>query len=125
MGMQRRGTDDSVEKDFMASWDWSQQYFAMLFESWGRNDRALQFMADLRRAGYDRRLRAGQSLNLFMVSRSRRYGLREDQPWVGFFFYANVMNVQERRNVVLKDAAVCLSSEVETVLARLQNHPID
>jgi hypothetical protein len=123
--MQQRGIDHSIENDFTTSWDGSQQYFAILFNNWGKNDRALKFMAELRRAGYDRKLRAGQSLHLFMVSRSRSYGLREDQAWVGFRFHGNVMNVQERHNVVLQDTDVALSSHVEGVLARLLEHPID
>jgi hypothetical protein len=123
--MQERGIDDSVENDFMVSWDWSQEYFAILFDNWGRNDCALQFIAELRRAGYDQKLRAGQSLHLFIVSRSRSYGLREDQAWVGFLFHGNVMNVQERRNVVLRDTDVAFTPHVEGVLARLLEHPID
>ena len=123
--MPLRRTDDSVENDFRAGWDWSQQYFAMLFDNWGKNDRALQFIAELRRAGYDRKLRAGQSHELFMVSRSRSYGLREDQAWVGFLFGGEVMNVQERLSVVLENADVALSPRIEEVLARLLEHPID
>jgi hypothetical protein len=120
-----RRYDESLEADFLASWDWSQQYFGMLFENWGRNDRALQFIAELRKAAYDRNLRAGQSPELFMVSRSRRYGLREDQPWVDFGFHNLGMNVQERHTVVLNNIDVSLSTEVGAVVSRLKAHPID
>jgi hypothetical protein len=41
---------------------------------------------------YDRKLRVGQSLDMFTVSRSHRHGLRPEQPVVVFCFYDGVMD---------------------------------
>ena len=117
--MDYRQEGQFLEREFINSWEWPLQYFAMLFENWGKNDRALQFMSELRRR-YDRKLRAGISLEFFILSRSRVYGLREDQLRVAFLFRGEVMNVYEQQKVVLK-TEISLSPEVQVILTRLEN----
>jgi len=53
----------------------------------------LEFIADIRRAGYDRTLRAGTACFDLVFSRSRHYGLRHEQPRVIFRFHGAGMGV--------------------------------
>ena len=44
----------------------------------------LMLIADLRKRGYDRKLRAGQSMYTFMLSHSREWGLRDEHAYMAF-----------------------------------------
>lgn len=80
-----------VEGEFLMSWD--------QMESFYRNGRfplaapVLEIISEIRTAGFDMKLRAGQSMWSLGVSRSRRHGLRPDQPRITFIFRDNGMDV--------------------------------
>jgi hypothetical protein len=53
------------EDEFIQGWNWIEQLYGDL--NCPQKGRVLQFIAELRKAGYDRKLRAGQSLFTFIV----------------------------------------------------------
>jgi hypothetical protein len=113
-----------MEGEFIQSWDRIEQFYDSVH--FPVKALALPFIAELRRAGYDRKLRAGQSLFTFAVSRSRRHGLRAEQPYITFDFGEGTMDVfskiQEEERI--PGIPIALSGRVEQVLGRLVNQPI-
>jgi hypothetical protein len=87
----------------------------------------LPFIAELRRAGYDRKLRAGQSIWSLIVSRSRRPRLRPEQPVVSFQFHENSMEVyaRDQKEERLQHIPIAMTDTVERVLRGLTERPID
>ena len=79
-------TVNPFERDFIQSWERIEEFFGLMLARVPWKDRVLQFIAELRQAGYDRKLRAGQTIDIFIVSRSRHHGLRPDQSRVAFYF---------------------------------------
>ena len=75
-----------LDRDFIQSWERMEEFFGWMLARVPWNHRVLQFIAELRQAGYDRKLRAGQTIDIFIVSRSRHHGLRPDQSRVAFYF---------------------------------------
>ncbi len=75
-----------LDRDFIQSWERMEEFFGWMLARVPWKDRVLQFIAELRQAGYDRKLRAGQTIDIFIVSRSRHHGLRPDQSRVAFYF---------------------------------------
>ena len=75
-----------VEGDFVVSWDKTEKSFNRFAKNSKRFQQALHFISQLREYGYDHQLRAGSSLTRFIVSRSRRNGLRQDQASICFWF---------------------------------------
>ncbi|HWA25634.1 MAG TPA: hypothetical protein VG734_08240 [Lacunisphaera sp.] len=73
-----------IEGEFLESWDRIEKFFAE--NSWPGRQNAMGLVTAMRQAGYDRKLRAGQSMLTLMVSRSRRHGLRAGHPCIQFFF---------------------------------------
>lgn len=67
-----------IEGEFIASWDRIEQLYDR--GHFSLKSRVLQFVGQLRRAGYDRKLRAGQSMWTFLLSRSRRRSARRSAP---------------------------------------------
>src|SRR6266851_9835805 len=99
-------TDDThqeIEEAFMASWDRIERFYVRTFfwrtpladidpsevktladstEYKSRYEKLkprLGLIAEMRKQGYDRQLRAGSSLSSLVLSRSREFGLRPDQ----------------------------------------------
>src|SRR5207245_11075726 len=85
------------------------------------------FVAEMRRHGFDRTLRAGQSLYTLMLSRSRRHGLRLGQPHIAFHFRDQEMDIFVKivgeRTISVSEIA--LSNEVEALLKQLEVITID
>jgi hypothetical protein len=84
------GCDPALEEAFSASWD----YVVASYTEWGAAGpesashicrRLLELISELRDAGYDRTLRAGQSVSTFIVSRSRAHGMQQDQPSIALY----------------------------------------
>jgi hypothetical protein len=113
------------EGDFIHSWDQVETFYGQ-FPKWTS---VLSFLSELRRGGYDRKLRAGTSMGTFIVSRSRRLGLRAEQPSVGFCFNAegSLMDVAAKNyeGVSASGIPIALSNQVNDALERLANQPID
>jgi hypothetical protein len=112
-----------IEGEFVLSWDSIEQFYA----DHPVNDGILRFLTQLRAAGFDRTLRAGQSLYTLILSRSRRHGLRRGQPWIAFAFTHNGIEVETGYGIRQKAlyAQIDLTSEIEALLRELESCDID
>ena len=69
-----------IEGEFIYSWDRIEQIYDQF--PFPPKLRVLKLIKHLRQMGVDRKLRAGQSMFTFILSRSRRHGLRPEQPCI-------------------------------------------
>src|SRR5436190_23924419 len=76
----------AVEGESIFSWKWIEPFFRETLRKRPGVQHAGDLIAQMRAAGFERTLRAGQSLASLTLSRSRRHGLREDQPNISFVF---------------------------------------
>jgi hypothetical protein len=118
-----------VEGEFLESWNkietfyqrWGVQYFPV-------KGAVLDFISELRRRGYDKKLRAGQSLVFFILSRSRRHGLQEKQPHVVFRFQHHggiEIDMYFESEEKLSVPKIGITPEIEKILDRLSSLSID
>ena len=114
-----------VEGEFLESWNQMEGVYEG--SRFPPRTLVLPFIAELRRAGYDRKLRAGQSIGSLIVSRSRRPRVRPEQPVVSFQFHENTMEMyaRDQREERLHDIPIAMSDTVERVLRSLTERPID
>jgi hypothetical protein len=73
-----------IEGEFIESWCHAENFYERVQRPFA--SQVLEFISQLRAAGYDQTLRAGTSLYTLLVSRSRRHGLRPTQPYIAFSF---------------------------------------
>jgi hypothetical protein len=114
-----------VEGEFLESWNLMEGVYEG--SRFPPRTMVLPFIAELRRAGYDRKLRAGQSIWSLIVSRSRRPRLRPEQPVVSFQFHENSMEVyaRDQKEERLQHIPIAMTDTVERVLRGLTERPID
>jgi len=116
-----------VEGEFINSWDQIEQFYDN--DKFASSSRVSQFIAQLREEGYDQKLRAGQSLMTFILSRSRRHGLRSEQRRIRFEFSWNddLMNatLQNGCEQSTLTARILLSGEIRGLLNQMVELPID
>lgn len=117
-----------VEGEFIKSWDGMEEFYEDTRCPFSAEVK--HFMCAMRDKGYDRTLRAGQSLWSLILSRSRRHGMRGDQPSVVFQFHENGMIVVDRLENHRKGAKsqslqIALTPEIEALLERLESKPVD
>jgi hypothetical protein len=114
-----------AEGEFIQSWDRTEKMNG-LFRP---NSRLPALIAELRHAGYDRKLRAGRDHGTLILSRSLFLFCFLYKPNVRFC----VDETGETMDVVLRNLpgqnlngiAVALTPEVKTILDRLANEPVD
>ena len=122
----------AIEEEFSLSWDFMEQYFAELSskEGWDIVKPVCGLISELRRQGYDRQFRAGQSMSLFVLSRSRHHGLRHGKSYIMFgalpesrmkVIFGSVLGTASEFEV----ERVEITPEIEALLARLLAQPID
>jgi len=75
---------EGVKGEFIESWDHVEQFYAEM--EFYLRDKILDFIKSMRARGFDKSLRAGTSLYSLILSKSRRHGLRQDQPSIRFSF---------------------------------------
>jgi hypothetical protein len=109
-----------IEGEFIKSWDSIERFYEDMHFPFVPKVRSL--IAQMRRKGYDRSLRAGQSLWSLIVSRSRRHGLREDQPMIAFRFRNDGMelyiNLDKKAKVTCPD--IDFRPEIDALLKKLE-----
>jgi hypothetical protein len=75
---------DGTVGEFILSWDDIEEFYRE--ENLDKKNEILQLIKEMRSKGFERTLRAGQSLYTLVLSRSRRHGLRENQNSISFSF---------------------------------------
>jgi hypothetical protein len=117
--------DERLEKEFVQSWDRMEWFFGS-GEIWPKRPDIVEFITLLRGFGYDQKLRAGQSLDALVVSRSRVHGLRMEQPLMAFHILQSRMVVHSRalQAEEFEEIEVKMSDRVRALLDRLSREPI-
>jgi hypothetical protein len=115
-----------VEGEFVESWTRMERFYRE--GNTPETANALRIIQEIRNAGFDRSLRAGQSLMTLIVSRSRRHGLRAGQPTISFNFSKFAIDVWARLSSSGSGehrVAFCLDPEIISLLQSLARQPID
>ena len=114
-----------IESEFLKSWDLIERFYDSLEFPFVPKVRGL--IAQMRGRGYDKSLRAGQSLWSLILSRSRRHGLRDDQPRIAFWFRNDGMDVYTRIDGEKKVTypEIAFTTDVDALLKQLQARDID
>lgn len=118
-----------IEGEFLESWIGIEEFFRNFGSRYASdiNKQALSLIGEMRAAGYDHVLRAGQSMTSLGLSRSRRHGLRRDQPSLWFFFdKSETMTVEPTfAPKKLENHPIRLTADVKQLLDKLVEFAID
>lgn len=114
-----------VEGEFIESWDSIERFYADM--KYPILPQILNLIGKMRQKGYDKSLRAGQSLWTLILSRSRRHGLRIKQPCIAFQFLENGMDVYISlgEDKKIKFPKIEFNPEIDTLLKKLETMNID
>jgi len=114
-----------IEGEFIKSWDSLERFYDGMHFPFA--PQVLRLIRQMRQKGYDKSLRAGQSLWSLIVSRSRRHGMREDQPMIAFSFRNDGMEVYTRIDEGTKVSCpeIECTAEIDALLKRLEAKDID
>lgn len=75
---------EGLKGEFIESWNSIENFYEQINGSF--TTKVLELIKELRKKGFDERLRAGQSLDTFLLSRSRRHGLTQEQNFIALRF---------------------------------------
>ena len=122
-----------IEQQFVESWDEIESFYNDIAfrDGWSELKPIFGLISELRSRGYDRQLRAGQSLVTFILSRSKAHGLRDDQAFLHIHLsvegHSMIVTYVDPPNppIEAKFDRVELVPELEQLLQRLLTHPIN
>ena len=146
-GIETEREENGIERDFLLSWDETEVFFRSA--NICQEQKVLNLISELRQRGYDKTLRAGQGMYNFMLSRSKQWGLRLDQPHITFnltdWHYAwrhsearsklgvpysfpttidiYLCNMNSEEKLTISD--IQFTPEIDTILKQLESFPID
>ena len=116
---------NGIEGEFIISWDDIERFYKELKPE--KEDEILKLIRQMRTKGFDRTLRAGQSLYTLILSRSRRHGLKENQNSVSFTFnyIKSAMEVSMRKGEKLVFDKIEFTDAIDKLLRSLEQELID
>lgn len=116
---------EGIKGELIESWNSIERFYKRLNENF--TPKVLNLIEQLRHKGFDERLRAGQSLYTFMLSRSRRHGLTQEQNFIAIRFKIdkNEMIVTDKENNELLVDEVKISNELEKIIEDLAKEEIN
>ena len=114
-----------IEGEFIESWDKIEAFYKKM--SFRPAPSVQAFLTEMRTEGYDRYIRAGQSMYTLILSRSRRHGLKEGQPCVAFQFREVGMDVRASicGETSISVPAIALTEQIRALLDKLAAAGID
>lgn len=120
--------DDEIQEIFMERWLKMEQFFSPHLSGDEWKIPVLKFLQDLRELGYDKKLRAGQSLYNFIVSRSIHHGLKKEQPRIRFIFNRKGgMSIRcwiKGETITFEQDSIELTPQLQDLLDKLVEEPI-
>ena len=116
---------NGIAGEFILSWDNIELFYNTVINDKGAE--ILQLIEEIRKNGFDKTLRAGQSLYTLVLSRSRRYGLRINQKRVMFSFTLNqsAMEILTTDGTKVEFKKIEYNEIVEEILKKLELESID
>lgn len=85
----RKPKKDCHKIDFIESWNSIEEFYSSFEGSWSSSGKdALRLIKQMRNLGLDEKIRVGQALTTFILSRNRNYGL-EKEPHIQILFLGN------------------------------------
>ena len=124
--------DRPIEKKFTDSWDWIEQFYGDELKHGGLWAKSMpDLINELRLRGYDKVFRAGQSLYFFVLSRSQKWGLRDEQARLRIDVHREggmtigYYSLLELEEFEVNFDRVELTPEFEQLLSKLLAHPIN
>lgn len=113
---------EGITGEFIESWDRVEIFYKEL--EFHLRDEVLNFIKDIRAYGFDKSLRAGTSLYSLILSKSRRYGLRQDQNSIKFSFGDDgvYVNIDTQKQMLYK--GIKLSDEILQLIKHLNAEEI-
>ena len=124
-------TDDNqqIEQDFKASWDSIDQFFTRLVEHyhWEGHRPIFKILAAMRELGYDRQLRAGQSMSTFVVTRARFHHYRAHHGRIRLDVLSDGLNAvyyKDGEKIEVTTDSFDYTDEIDALLQRLLQEPI-
>jgi hypothetical protein len=118
-----------IEEEFLESWDFIERFVADLsaYPDYKSGKQMLELITRLRALGYDRKLRAGQSLTTVILSRSRKHG-NLGKAHLSFEYDLDGMTIRYADPDMLAKIEINrveFVPELELWLQRLLAYPID
>jgi hypothetical protein len=115
--------NDGITGEFIDSWDKIEEFYKRINEPF--SPKVLHLISRIREQGFDKTLRAGQSLYNMLISRSRRHGLEDRHVSIMFSYPNNRLEITNIDGELHKFRKIKYNKEIESFLKELEKIPID
>ncbi len=117
---------EGLKGEFIESWNNIERFYGQFDDRFKTKKLVINLIRELRQKGFDETLRAGQSVYIFMVSRSRRHGLVVGQNFIKFVFNReeDEMTVNDSAGQQILSGEIKFSTKLEAVLNNISKEEI-
>lgn len=116
---------NGIEGEFILSWDEIENFYQEL--ELEKKREILNLIKQIRERGFDKTLRAGQSLYTMILSRSRRHGLKDNQNSISFSFdyIKSKMEVRTKQGQKFEFSKIEYNDTIDKLLRTIELEEID
>lgn len=119
-----------IEQDFQDSWDKMDEFFHRLVETyhWEGHRPIFNILAEMRQRGYDKQLRAGQSMSTFVLTRARNHHYRAHHGRIRLDVKSTGLQVnyykKDEEKIEIVTDSFDYTDEIDALIQRLLQEPI-
>ncbi len=117
---------EGIKGEFIESWKSILRFYSDFPEkSLPNKDKIIKLIHDLINQGFDKTIRAGQSLTTLMLSRSRRHGLIENQPFLAFEFRNDKVQLHTEKGEIDQIDNIKINERILNLIKELEKETIN
>ena len=118
-----------LEGDFYNSWDKLERFFYFIFNrNFPLKYQIMTFVKSMRKDGLDKIFRAGQSMSILILTKSRRHGFNQEDPRMEFIFTNEVLKISflnQNKMVKFKEFKGTYTQEVKLFIMELDKYEVN
>ncbi len=117
---------EGIKGEFIESWKSIKRFYSGFPEhSLPNKDKIIELINALINQGFDKTIRAGQSLTTLMLSKSRRHGLSEHQPFLAFEFRSESVHIHTEKGEIDQLDNIKINEKIVNLIKELEKEPIN
>lgn len=117
---------EGIKGEFIESWKFILQFYSSFPEkNLPNKKKIIKLIQDLIYEGFDKTIRAGQSLATFILSRSRRHGLMENQAFLAFKFKNDKIYVNSEKGKIGQFNHIQVNQKILRLIRELEKEEIN
>ena len=117
---------EGIQGEFVESWKYTLHFYTIYPErNLPKKHKIIHLIQEIIDRGFDKTIRAGLSVSRLILSRSRRYGLEDNQPFLTLDFKDNGVHLYSEKGKIDQLESIELNEQILNLIRVLEKEEIN